>query len=76
MLDRYPPFAMLFLSSTDNKVGLDRLSYIVNGSREQSYQGMISSFKKTGAYNVKVKALDRLGNATEKDLDFVIANIQ
>lgn len=76
LLDKYPPFAMLFLSSTDDQVGLDRLSYYLNGSKEQTYQGMISSFRKTGTYSVRVKALDRLGNATEKDLEFVISNVQ
>jgi hypothetical protein len=76
ILDRYPAFAVLFVSSTDNRVGFDRMFYSLNGKKETPYAGMIGSFQTRGKCQVKIKALDKLGNASLKDLEFIISDIQ
>ncbi len=76
ILQKYPPFTMLFLSSIDKKVGLDRIVYSINGEKEQKYEGTISNFKPIGKYSLKIKAFDKLGNESDDDVQFIISNKQ
>jgi hypothetical protein len=76
VLAKYPSYTMLFLSSTDNRVGLDKIMYSINGEKEKIYDGTISNFKSTGKYILKIRAFDKLGNGSEEDLQFIISNNQ
>ncbi|MFW6327765.1 MAG: OmpL47-type beta-barrel domain-containing protein, partial [Bacteroidota bacterium] len=70
----YPPHLVLFLSSTDEQVGVERMYYSINNGREVPYNGLISNFKAEQRYQLKIKALDKLGNVNESLLDFGIKN--
>lgn len=76
VLEKYPPFTMLFLSSTDNRVGLEKIMYSINGDKEKIYDGTISNFKPSGKYDLKIKAIDKLGNSSEEELQFIISSNQ
>jgi len=76
VVEKYPPFTMLFLSSIDRKVGLDRIVYSINGEKDQKYDGTISNFKPIGKYSLKIKAFDKLGNESDEDVKFIISNNQ
>jgi hypothetical protein len=76
VLQKYPPFTMLFLSSVDKKVGLDKIMYSINGEKEKVYEGTLSNFKPIGKYLLKIKAFDKLGNESDEDIQFVISNNQ
>jgi len=73
-LDTYPPFMVLFLSATDINVGYDNMYYKVNDQPFQMYNGQIKGFSQEKPYTVVVKAIDKLGNETEKIIQFVIKN--
>jgi hypothetical protein len=72
VLDVYPSHAVLFLSSTDGVVGFDQLYYSVNGTPEKKYAGGISSFKTIGEYDIVIRADDKLGNETFKNIQFFV----
>ena len=72
IVEEYPSHVVLFLSSTDGVVGFDQMFYSVNGTQEKKYAGLINYFPKKGDYNVKVRAQDKLGNETQKDIEFII----
>ena len=76
ILDKYPPFTMLFLSSTDKRVGLDKILYSINGDKERPYDGTIANFKPACKYQLKIRALDKLGNSSEEEFQFAISNNQ
>ena len=71
VLDVYPSHAVLFLSSTDDVVGFDQMLYSVKGAPEKKYAGGISNFV-VGEYNIIIRANDKLGNETHKDIAFFI----
>ena len=71
VLDVYPSHAVLFLSSTDDVVGFDQMLYSVKGAPEKKYAGGISNFV-IGEYNIVIRADDKLGNETKKDIAFFI----
>ncbi len=73
-IDSYPAHVVLFLSSTDNIVGFDKMSYSINGAPEKIYNGLIKSFPGNGKYNIKIRALDKLGNETIEEVDFAISD--
>jgi hypothetical protein len=72
VLDVYPSHAVLFLSSTDGVVGFDQLYYSVNSTPEKKYAGGISSFKTIGEYDIVIRADDKLGNETFKNIQFFV----
>lgn len=71
-LDVYPSHVVLFLSSTDNFSGFDKMYYSINESQRQLYQSLIEGFSENTLYNLKVTALDKLGNKSKKDITFYI----
>lgn len=70
----YPKHVVLFLSSFDNVVGYDRMYYQINQLSERIYGGEIKNFAKGKSYNIKVRALDKLGNQTSEEILFSIFN--
>ena len=71
-LEVYPGHTVVFLSSTDDKVGYDALYYSLNGSSEKKYVAPIGNFTKGGNYTLELRALDKLGNETRKIINFII----
>jgi len=72
VLDAYESQTSVFLSATDQKVGYEEMYYSVNGESEQAYRGVIKNLTKGQPYTIKVKALDKLGNAKESDIEFYL----
>jgi len=71
-VDVYPNHASLFLSVVNAPIAYDRIYYKINNSKEKSYQGIIDGFKSGDIIKMKIRALDRLGNETKKDIIFTI----
>lgn len=72
MVDVYPDYVSLFLSVTNAPIPYDRIYYRINNGKEQMYQGIIDGFKKNATISMSIRALDRLGNETKKEISFNI----
>ncbi|PLX20723.1 MAG: hypothetical protein C0597_03945 [Marinilabiliales bacterium] len=70
--DVYPSHVVLFLSSTDTSVGFDNMLYSVNGLPEKVYSSLIKGFINDKLYSIKVTVEDKLGNKSEKTIEFYI----
>ena len=70
----YPKHIVLFLSSFDEMVGYDRMYYQINTLAERVYSGEIKNLAGGKDYNIKVRALDKLGNQTEEKISFSVVN--
>jgi hypothetical protein len=70
--DIYPNHVVLFLSSTDASVGFENMLYSVNGGPNKPYTSLIKGFQKNKLYNIKVTSIDKLGNKSQKTIDFYI----
>ena len=68
----YPAHVGLFISATDIESGYDRMTYIINGSKEKPFTGFISGFNKIN--NITIKAYDKLGNESKAQIEFGIKN--
>lgn len=68
----FPSHVVLFLSSTDTSVGFEKISYSTNGAPYKPYTSLIKGFSKDRAYSIKVKSVDKLGNLSEKTIEFYI----
>lgn len=71
-LNVYPSHLVLFIAGTDVLSGFNHFLYTVNNQPEKAFNGNINGFNKAGKYSVKIRAFDKLGNATEKTIQFVI----
>jgi hypothetical protein len=72
IIEEFPSHVVLFLSSTDDVVGFDQMFYSFNGTQERKYAGLLNYFPTKGDYTVKIRAQDKLGNETLKDIEFFI----
>jgi hypothetical protein len=70
-LEVYPPRTAVFITATDQLVGYDKILYSINGAAELESKGVIKDIPK-GEYNLKVRAFDKLGNASAKEVSFII----
>lgn len=70
----YPDHVVLFLSATDIFAGFERLLYSINGSKEKPCMGSVEGFHKKVVNVINVKAYDKLGNKSEKQLKMGIRN--
>ena len=68
----YPEHVVLFLSATDQFVGLDKLYYSLNNSDMKLYRRLIESFNEKTLYELDMVAYDKLGNKNEKTTKFYI----
>jgi len=71
LLPVYPSHVVLFLSATDELVGLDALNYSLNKGKQQPYQSLIRNFTE-GKYSLQVYAEDKLGNSAESSFSFLV----
>lgn len=73
----YPSYTQIYIGATDKYSGTEKIYYSINGGTKQLYVSArdIAQRKlisKEGFYTVKVTALDKLGNESEKTLEFFI----
>lgn len=71
-IDVFPSHTVLFLSATDQNVGLDKMYYSINGSAKKQYMSLISGFAKNTYYTVEIFAYDKLGNESVNTIEFYI----
>jgi hypothetical protein len=71
-VNEYPSYAVLFISATDFCVGYESLTYKVNNLPWQNYGREISGFVANSLNTVIIRAVDKLGNKTEKTIRFKI----
>jgi hypothetical protein len=70
-IEVYPPRTAVFITATDQLVGYDKILYSLNGAAELESKGVIKDIP-VGEFNLKVRAFDKLGNASSKELNFII----
>jgi hypothetical protein len=70
VVDIFPLHAVIFLSCTDALTGFDAMFYSLNGATEKRYTAPIGSFISAGIYTLKIRALDKLGNESLKEILF------
>lgn len=68
----YPNHVVLFLSSTDSSVGFENMLYSLNGAPDKAYTSLIKGFQKEKLYTIMVTAIDKLGNESQKSIDFYV----
>lgn len=70
----YPQHVILFLSGTDKNVGTEKILYAFGTANTTflSYTNPIKGFRKNELYKLTVKAFDKLGNQSIKNIEFYI----
>jgi hypothetical protein len=71
-LNQYPDHAVVFLSATDVKSGFKSLFFDLNNTVMQPYTNSIRNFISGRKNTIKVRAIDNLGNQSEKIIEFFI----
>ncbi|MEJ5265923.1 MAG: hypothetical protein WHT29_11460 [Bacteroidales bacterium] len=66
----YPPYCKLFVSATDDRTSVQRMTYSLNRSPEKPLTGYLSNFK--GQNQLLIRAWDLLGNESSLTLEFTI----
>lgn len=66
----YPSFISLFLAATDMGAGYEEIRYSINDQPEQPYLGIIRNFQKNKNYRIVLRAIDKLGNSTKREITF------
>ncbi|MFA8450259.1 MAG: OmpL47-type beta-barrel domain-containing protein [Bacteroidales bacterium] len=77
-LNVYPPYVKMYLGATDKSCGTKKILYSIDGGKMKSYTSPnspsnVELFTKQQTHAVVVKAVDELGNKTEKQISFVVA---
>lgn len=70
--DIYPPYLTVFAAASDDLTGVEKIYYILNSDPEKECLNFISNFKKGQINTVKIRAFDRLGNESKKEIKFII----
>jgi hypothetical protein len=78
----YPNYTRLYVGATDKQVGTNQILYSVNGAPLRDYSSPytldmseVPHFsKKNAKYTVKVVAKDKLGNTSEKTVEFYVTD--
>jgi hypothetical protein len=69
---KLPTNALIYLSAEDAHTGIERITYSINGGREQLYRGPISGFRSGETVEICVTAYDRVGNSAKKTITYLI----
>jgi hypothetical protein len=73
----YPKYTKMYIAATDKNSGTATILYSVNNAPFLNYatNNQITKgglFSKSGFYTVKIKAVDKLGNTSQKEVSFYI----
>ncbi len=78
-LDVYPNYTRLYIGATDKKVGTGKIQYSMNGAAFVDYSSPytldvseLDRFQEQKEYTVVIKAIDKLGNESEKTITFFV----
>jgi hypothetical protein len=79
----YPNYVRMYIGATDKHTGTETLLYSVDGGPLAKYSSPqsldaseVSKFKKKKKYEVRVVAKDKLGNESEKTLEFFVGRAE
>ena len=72
ILDVYPSHITLFISVTNAFIAYDKIYYSINGAPQKLYNGIVSGFKQGADVTMKIRAIDKLGGETSKEIRFLI----
>ena len=67
-----PRQTQIFLAATDDKVGLQSISYAINGQEKQYYNNAISGFGADKIYHIAIEVIDKLGNQSTQSIKFKV----
>lgn len=77
--DVYPNYTRLYIGATDKKVGTGKIQYSMNGAAFVDYSSPytldvseLDRFAEQKKYTVVIKAIDKLGNESEKTVMFYV----
>jgi len=75
----YPNYTRLYIGATDKHCGTEEILYSINGEAMRAYSSPrsldiseVDLLKSAKRYSVKVLAKDKLGNSTEKTVEFFV----
>ena len=72
IINVYPAHVALFLSVTNAHVAYEKIFYSINDGAEKAYMGVIKNFKPGSQIRLNIKAIDQLGNQTQKQIRFAV----
>jgi len=77
--DTYPSYARLYVAATDRFSGTEKIYYTINGGTKRLYISAADIaqrklLSKDGFYTVKISAVDKLGNTSDKEIKFFVRN--
>ncbi len=70
----YPDHVVLFLSAIDKSSGFNQLYYSINDTRMKPYNDQIRYFKTNKKHKITIKATDKLGNSSSKEVSFFVSD--
>ncbi len=77
--DVYPNYTRMYIGATDKHCGTEQIFYSINGSELNLYSSPysldvseVSRFKSKKKYEVRVVTKDKLGNTSEKTVEFYV----
>lgn len=75
----YPNYTRMYVGATDKHCGTEEILYSINDGEMRAYSSPysldlseVNSFKSAKKYSVKVTAKDKLGNSSEKTIEFYV----
>jgi hypothetical protein len=68
----YPDYVLAYLSATDQTTGTTEIFYSINGQPEKKFSTYVGNFPKGQKINLKMRAVDKLGNENQKEFIFYI----
>ncbi len=80
--DVYPNYTRMYIGATDEKCGTAKISYAINDNKLTEYSSPhtldvseANMFKEQKHYSVKIICEDKLGNQSEKNIEFYVKNM-
>ncbi|MDC1107310.1 hypothetical protein OAT16_11420 [Prolixibacteraceae bacterium] len=77
----YPNYSRMYIGATDKYCGTDRIEYAINKGAFADYSSPktldiseLDLFQESKFYVVKIRAYDKLGNMSEKQIEFYVKN--
>lgn len=80
-LNLYPNYVRMYIGATDKHIGTETVLYSIDGAQLTAYSSPrtldiseLNRFKKVKKYKVRIVSKDKLGNESEKTVEFYVGN--
>ena len=70
----YPPATSLFPAAVDEGAGIDKMFYKINKRPFARIRQQSLDFYDKGRYKVRIKAVDRVGNTSFHEVEFLVGS--